>query len=144
METQMFEIVSGPSKFDFIASASFRKQDTQKVVFRVKDIRGSIEDFEVEILAILQCGPREDGEGHWWRFVTSYPWAIRNDNWTSLGFMMLGIYSTGGRHGRRGTLRSLSSDQSCLIEAAFGSLGAWNELKDGGFRLPDTRLPFQF
>jgi len=140
METEMFEITGGPSKFDFIVAISFRKQDTQRVKFKVRSKKGVVEEFEVEILAIMQTGNLEDGEGHWWRFMTSCPDVIRNGHWERLRFNMIGLYSTGGKGGRSGSLRSLTFNQRRLLDAAFGHPSAWDDLKKDGFRLPDTKM----
>ena len=141
METEMFEIVGGPSKYDFLTSLSFRKQDTQRVVFKVRNKKGVIEEFEVEIMAVMQTGESESGEEHQWRFLTGCcPRVLRFGSWKILRFSMLGTYFTGGKNGRKGHLKTLTYNQRLLLGAAFGHPGAWEELKNSGFKIPDTRL----
>lgn len=142
METQTCVIVGGPSKFDFLMSVGLRKQtDDRNVRFKVRwDGTSSVEEIEVEIIAIMQAGEREDGECHWWRFVASYPMVARQGNWVRLPFWILGVYSTGGKRGRTGGLRSLSYEQTQVIDAAFGSEKARTILKIAGYRLPNTVL----
>ena len=140
METQVWDIVGGPSKYDFIEALSFRKQYPQKVRFKIRSKSGLEEEFEVEIFAIMSTGEREGGEGHWWRFVASPPAVSYEGYRVTLHFHLVGIYSTGGKNGRTGSLRSLDHDQCRLVDAAFGNIGAWDELKEHGFKLPDTKL----
>ncbi len=139
--TQVWDIIGGPSKFDFLQSLSFRKHPAQSVRFTVRDKEGVVEVFEVELHTVMQFGgPDENGEGHCWRFATGYPVVVRDSHWVSLHFTMLGEFFTGGKKGKTGTLKSLDHKQTRLFDAVFGNVAAMRELRDAGYKIPDMRL----
>lgn len=141
MDTEMVEIIGGPSKYKFLTSISLRMRNTEKVMFKVRHRTGNVEELHVDILAIMHMGDfDEEGEAHYWRFLTGTPSVIRNDHWMELDCVMLGLYSTGGKHGRSGSMRFLTSNQDRLLDAAFGHPKAWDDLKKKGFKLPDTKM----
>ncbi len=130
------EIVGGPSKFNFIASLSLRDNHSHAATFKIRrgEKNGGIDEIEVEIAGMFkEIGDKCEGEEHLWTFLTSYGYVSRNGSINGLDFRCIGLYST---RTRTGWLRPISPNESDLIRAAMGNIGARNDLEAKKFSLP--------
>ena len=118
----LWEIVSGPSKYDFgVEGLLDRVYPTRFVTFKIRTLKGQ-EDVEFEISSIDREGRADDPdlpgvEGHWWYFrgYVTLGQSRASSFWKELGSksqQMVGIYST---KLRRGSIRPIREEEREML-----------------------------